>query len=341
MSLTSNFVPPSAVSRAAVHQAPVSANFEGVTDVHICAARLSDSYLAPGPRKIDAVELASVTALAHACQEKTSDAPHISEFMVKFNGVSWRVQTDKAAVDGVWFRCRRAPDRTIYFEDMGCKLPPAIVRVLLHPALNQGGIVLVTGAPGVGKTTTASAIVTTRLREHGGIAYTIEDPPEHLLNGWHGKGRCSQTHVAADGWAASLRRALRSQPAGMPSIMLVGELRDADAAAVALTSAASGFLVIATAFGTDIANGVETFTRHAASGSPERAASVAALLRVVVHQSMPMPRVIQARILVNPVASCLVAARIRDCAFQTLDDLANWQSNLVRADQDLWRECAA
>ena len=70
-----------------------------------------------------------------------------------------------------------------------------------------------------GKTTTASATVRSRFEAFAGMAYTLEDLPEHPLNAWKrgqggGLGYCAQTLVGPDmdsvnGWSASMAGARR------------------------------------------------------------------------------------------------------------------------------------
>jgi len=119
-----------------------------------------------------------------------------------------------------------------------------IEKILMQPSLSGGGLILICGAPGSGKTTTASAILVSRLLKYGGFAYTIEDPPEIIaLNGRHGNGYCTQTRVydGAGGWEESIKEVLRSQPVGASLILFIGEIRNAEAARMAIRAASNGF----------------------------------------------------------------------------------------------------
>ena len=104
------------------------------------------------------------------------------------------------------------------------------------------GFVIVTGPTGSGKSTTLAAMIDeinkTR-REH---IITIEDPIEFLHQ--HKKSHVNQREVGADtkGFNEALRSVLRQDP----DIILIGEMRDTETMATALTAAETGHLVFAT-----------------------------------------------------------------------------------------------
>ncbi len=109
-------------------------------------------------------------------------------------------------------------------------------------ALKDHGLVLVTGPAGSGKSTTLAAMIeylnTTRRRR----VITIEDPLEFI----HENKECfiSQREVGTDtkSFANALRHALRQDP----DVILVGEMRDLDTIATALTAAETGHLILST-----------------------------------------------------------------------------------------------
>jgi twitching motility protein PilT len=104
------------------------------------------------------------------------------------------------------------------------------------------GLVLVTGPTGSGKSTTLAALIDLANRTRAGHILTIEDPIEFL----HHHKRClvNQRELGPDtaSYAMALKHALRQDP----DIILVGELRDVETTATALTAAETGHLVLST-----------------------------------------------------------------------------------------------
>lgn len=104
------------------------------------------------------------------------------------------------------------------------------------------GFVLVTGPTGHGKSTTIAAIIEEINLKIGGHILTIEDPIEYVYS--NAKAIVSQREVGGDtfSWSNALRSALREDP----NIVLVGEMRDYETIAAAITIAETGHLVFAT-----------------------------------------------------------------------------------------------
>lgn len=105
-----------------------------------------------------------------------------------------------------------------------------------------GGLVLVTGPAGGGKSTTLACVVDAINRRRSAHIITIEDPIEYLHK--DEKSYISQREVAVDtdDYAAALRAGLRQAP----DVILLGELDDPDIIRLAMTAAESGRLVIST-----------------------------------------------------------------------------------------------
>ncbi|HSQ60266.1 MAG TPA: type IV pilus twitching motility protein PilT [Acidobacteriota bacterium] len=116
---------------------------------------------------------------------------------------------------------------------------PPILRDL---AMKERGLVLVTGPTGSGKSTTLAAMIHHVNEHRQGHIVTIEDPIEFV----HESRKClvQQREVGThtESFAAALRSALREDP----DILLVGELRDLETTALAITAAETGHLVFGT-----------------------------------------------------------------------------------------------
>jgi len=121
-------------------------------------------------------------------------------------------------------------------EELG--LPSSLHEFAAKPR----GLVLFTGPTGSGKTTTLASLIDEINRTRTDHIITIEDPIEFL----HKHKRCivNQREIGHDalGFAEALRAALRQDP----DVILLGEMRDLETIATALTAAETGHLVFAT-----------------------------------------------------------------------------------------------
>ena len=131
---------------------------------------------------------------------------------------------------------RQIPFSVKTFQDLG--LPPVIAKMADKPR----GLVLVTGPTGSGKSTTLAAMIDKINRERKGHIITVEDPIEFI----HRHQGCivNQREVGTDtkSFSNALKYALREDP----DVVLIGELRDQETIAAALTIAETGHLAFAT-----------------------------------------------------------------------------------------------
>jgi twitching motility protein PilT len=104
------------------------------------------------------------------------------------------------------------------------------------------GFILVTGPTGHGKSTTLAAIINEINQNRPCHIVTIEDPIEYVYP--KGKAIVSQRemHLDTHSWEVALRASLREDP----DVVLIGEMRDYETIAAALTIAETGHLVFAT-----------------------------------------------------------------------------------------------
>lgn len=112
----------------------------------------------------------------------------------------------------------------------------------------SSGIILVTGPTGSGKTTTLYAAVS-RLNRHEKNLITIEDPIEYQLSG---VGQIQVNPKIDLTFANGLRSILRQDP----DIIMVGEIRDAETAEIAMQASLTGHLVLSTLHTNDAATAV-------------------------------------------------------------------------------------
>jgi twitching motility protein PilT len=116
---------------------------------------------------------------------------------------------------------------------------PAIIAEIIQ---KKDGLILVTGPTGAGKSTTLAAMIDLINQERQGVIITLEDPIEYLHH--HGGCIINQREIGTDTrtFASGLRAALRADP----DVILVGEMRDLETIATAISAAETGHLVLST-----------------------------------------------------------------------------------------------
>jgi type II secretory ATPase GspE/PulE/Tfp pilus assembly ATPase PilB-like protein len=158
----------------------------------------------------------------------------------KTYGVDMRVSTfptvhgEKVAV-----RIFDAGAQALDLEQLG--FPPDLLQSLLAMLKERTGAILLTGPSGSGKTTTIYACLRHLVRAEAGRRHivTIEDPVEQVIEG------ISQSQ-ARPGTEFDFARGLRSLLRQDPEVIMIGEIRDPETAAIAVEAALTGHLVFST-----------------------------------------------------------------------------------------------
>ncbi len=200
---------------------------------------------------------------------------------------------------------RMIPFSVRTFEDLG--LPPVTAKLAERPR----GLILVTGPTGSGKSTTLAAMLDKINKERKGHIITVEDPIEFIHR--HQSCIVNQREIGTDtkSFAAALKYALREDP----DIILVGEMRDLETIAAALTIAETGHLVLATLHTNSAAESINRIIDvFPASQQPQVRAQLAFVLEGVLTQcllqrSRGKGRVMACEIM---VATPAIRALIRD-----------------------------
>ncbi len=175
-------------------------------------------------------ELANDAQWAHYESNLDLDFAYALENVARFRCNFLNQENGAAAV------FRIIPEKIKTLEEL--KVPPAIAGF----ADLEQGLVLVTGPTGSGKSTTLAAVIDRINTKYSKHIITIEDPVEFV----HQNKGCtlSQREVGTDtkSFANALRAAIRQDP----GVILVGEMRDMETIALAITAAEMGVLVFGT-----------------------------------------------------------------------------------------------
>lgn len=187
-------------------------------------------------------------AMMNEHQEKTFRERFECDFSYSLSGTGRFRGNAFRQRGGINVVLRIVPTKIPTFEEVGLPL------VLKKLADQSRGLILVTGTTGSGKSTTLAAMVNHINETRTCHVVTIEDPIEFLHRDQ--KSIISQREIGQDtlSYAEALRHLVRQDP----DVVLIGEMRDPETMAAALTAAQTGHLVLATIHTIDA---VQTVTR--------------------------------------------------------------------------------
>ncbi|GAC1317885.1 MAG: type IV pilus twitching motility protein PilT [Thermoleophilaceae bacterium] len=197
--------------------------------------------------------------------------------------------------------CRAVPHEIRSIDELG--LPPVVGEI----ADEERGIILLTGTTGSGKSSTLAAMIDQINRHHAKHIVTIEDPIEFLHR--DNRSIINQREVGQD--TASFKRALRRVLRQDPDVILVGEMRDEETVATALSAAETGHLVLSTLHTVDAP---ETINRIIDFFPPHQSQQVRAMLAGTL-KSVISQRLVRTSDGTGRVASCEIlrmTGRVRD-----------------------------
>ena len=139
-------------------------------------------------------------------------------------------------LNGLAAICRLVPGTVPRIADLA--LPPVLSELC---ALNSG-LVLITGGPGTGKTTTLASLVGEINATRNCNVITLEDPVEFMHESDKALVLQRQVGVHARSFSEGLRSSLRQDP----DVLLIGEMRDNETISAAIEAAETGHLVFGT-----------------------------------------------------------------------------------------------
>jgi pilus retraction protein PilT len=246
----------------------------------------------------------------------------------------WNILEDRGDLDFAYemdstsrFRCnylkqtngyggvfRLIPREIASLEELGI---PSVAKEFAHL---RGGLVLVTGPTGSGKSTTLASLVDYINANFSRHIVTIEEPIEFV----HERKRSMITQREVPANARSFPEALRAALRQDADLVLVGEMRDLETIALALTAAETGLVVFGTLHTNNARKSVDRMIdAFPAERQAQARTMLANSLRGVLAQLLLKKADGSSRIAVNEVliANAAVAAIIREGATQKLQDV--------------------
>src|SRR5471030_1376392 len=209
---------------------------------------------------------------------------------------------------------RLIPNKIATLEQL--KVPPVIKRF----ANIKGGLVLVTGPTGSGKSTTLAALIDYINSSYSKHIITIEEPVEFVHN--NKLSIITQREVGEDtnSFSDGLKNAMREDA----DVVLVGEMRDLETIALALTAAETGMLVFGTLHTNNARKTVDRMIDvFPSSQQPQVRTMLSASLRGIVAQLLMKKSDGKGRAAVNEIliSNNAVSSIIREGAVEKLTDV--------------------
>ncbi len=282
---------------------------QGASDVHLVGGelpmiRIEGELKELSDKKLDNKELeASIMEIVSKEQKAKYEEEKELDFGYQVDEVCFRVnlhqQDERIGLSARLVPAEIPTPKDLHFESTLMEIPKLL-----------DGLVLVTGPTGSGKSTTIASVIEEINQTRKAHIVTVEDPIEFVFE--DKKCLIEQREVGVDtkSFAAALKYVLRQDP----NVIFVGEMRDPETIATALTAAETGHLVVSTLHTPSAAETVERIV-DVFDGARQKQVLIqlSSVLRMVVAQQL-LPakdggRVPAREILVNTAA---VANLIRE-----------------------------
>lgn len=330
------------MSRIDISHITLPSNFHEITDFYLPEELPNQGIFYPGPQNVasdpnyyDIVEFMVSEA------KKKGKSEFSLEMVHEGRKVILRGQTI-TSVEGLIYIFRRLPSYIPKIEDIG--MPGNVIELLLSPRLSSGGLIIIAGETGQGKSTTAASCIASRLKNFGSFCLTIEDPIEMPLQGYYEnpkdsnkKGVCFQTNCEGEEIFEAIKSSLRCYPSVSNSMLFLGETRDAMMASEVLKIATNGHLVVTTLHGSDLTNSLKRFIQLASSYKNANEADVksifSSVFRLLIHQKLDLlpngKRRIRPQVLFSPSSTSTIASRLRSGQIELLSTDIQNQNTMI------------
>lgn len=203
--------------------------------------------------------LRSLCAMASPPLDYESGTVHDFKIECRIRGMdsSWRVSIAPAILgDSVTLRILPQPGRVPSLEELG--FCDRAIELLGKAQEHKDGLVLVTGATGMGKSTSLYAVISD-MRDAQKKVFTVEAPVELTIPGTV-QMQVRETEVMDERFAVNFASGVRTSLRHKPDVLVVGEVRDAETAQAAITASRTGHLTWATLHTNNVRTSVKRMT---------------------------------------------------------------------------------
>ena len=230
---------------------------------------------------------------------------------------------------------RQISTRIPPFESLG--LPESVREFANAPF----GLVLITGPAGSGKSTTLAALIDHINHHRRGHVICLEDPIEYV----HRHVHCTIEQIEIGEDAPSFSEALRNVFRQTPDVIMVGEMRDPETIALALTLAETGHLILATLHTQDTSNAINRIVDSFPSDQQQQVLMQLSMTLVgICSQQLLITRDRSRRVLACEVLKATTAVRnlIREGAIQQIYSVLQMSrgEGMQTMEDSLWQLCA-
>ena len=292
------------------------------TDWHVNLIDPAQTIVFPGPRRVSNDSLQHAHLLAEKIRAHLATHGDALAFLLEFDGFRYRLQRVRPHL----YAARTLRQVPLKATELGF-LRSQVDLLLSEDLQRTGGLVIVFGPTGSGKTTTIAGTIVSRLEKLGGYCLCVEDPPENILEGFHGEGYAEQMDASSVGYEAALIDALRCFPSGRPSMLMLGEIRSRAEAYELAQIGLDGHLVLTTMHAKDIVSGLTRLVSLVnASGEQDVRPMLSASLTLVLHLEMVNNKPKMTMLKFNQMASAI----IKNGELHRLQDEILLQNKLLR-----------